>query len=126
MSDDETPSFRGSPCHGAPMMDEDIYLSTKTGRKVIGHMAICLAPARRDGSKSLCFKPCKEVVAHKGGKGLPAAWPSMIESHPQPPWYFVKGPDGFLHPETVLKKNTIPLRDRTEIESVEFEQEAFE
>lgn len=118
MNDDGEKVYKGSPCHGATMTDEDIYESTKTGRKVLGHIAICLQPVRRDGAKSFCYKPCRPVVPHKGGRGLPEAWSEMLRAHPYPPYYFVRDTEGRLRPESGLA----PLnKERTEApDPVEF------
>jgi len=78
-------------CHDNRASLEPIYLSTKTGRRELGHVKLCGGIVRGKGGDDSCYKVLGPIYRYKGGLKLTdEAWAAMMKVHPRPPYYFVE------------------------------------
>lgn len=81
----QTPKPAGSPCHGAQMCLEPLFLVGRSGtdepaKTRFGHVKLC----------TNCQRPCGDYVV---GTGAPSdfnasSWATMMRVHPWPPYGF--------------------------------------
>jgi len=81
-------SWPVSRCCSGVLTDEPIFLVTETGRRQIGRVPLC--------SLWKCRMPAGEAV----GKFTKSEWWALLEAHPTPPYYFMRGDGGGLEPES--------------------------
>jgi hypothetical protein len=95
-----------SACCGKSRYEEEIFLNTPTGRKIIGTISCCVGD----------WKGCSQIAGQLKIdrftiRDFPrSAWDAMVATHPNPPYYFVKTKDGYAPESKVIPTKGVPSK----------------
>ena len=104
-----------STCCGKPRYIEEVYLSTKTGRKVIGEVICCIGGWKSSNPRIKSVHPCGAFkITRRAPRNFPmSAWTEMLRVHQLPPYYFQATKTGY-EPECRQSWKDSPPEETTE------------